>query len=69
MCASSTPSIVSALAGSMAVRVLDGVGPLPGPVHGSLLVTDFWDNVCAGARGLRRDKGAPPAGGSEAAYH
>ena len=34
---------------------------------GRLLVTDFWDNVCAGAaRGLRRDKGAPPAGGSEA---
>jgi hypothetical protein len=36
---------------------------------GRLLVTDFWDNVCAGARGLRRHKGAPPAGGSEAAYH
>jgi len=36
---------------------------------GRLLVTDFWDNVCAAARGLRRDKGAPPAGGSEAAYH
>src|SRR3954447_1544478 len=35
---------------------------------GRLLVTDFWDNVCAGARGLRRDKGAPPAGGSEAGY-
>jgi hypothetical protein len=34
-----------------------------------LRVTDFWDNVCAAARGLRRDKGAPPAGGSEAAYH
>ena len=33
---------------------------------GRVLVTDFWDNVCAGARGLRRDKGAPPAGGSEA---
>ena len=36
---------------------------------GRLLATDFWDNVCAAARGLRRDKGAPPAGGSEAAYH
>src|SRR3954463_9316208 len=36
---------------------------------GRLLVTDFWDNVCAAARGLRRDKGAPPAGGSEDAYH
>ena len=35
---------------------------------GRLLVTDFWDNVCAGARGLRREKGAPPSGGSEAAY-
>jgi hypothetical protein len=34
-----------------------------------MLVTDFWDNICAGARGLRRDKGAPPAGGSEAGYH
>jgi hypothetical protein len=26
-------------------------------------------HICAGARGLRRDKGAPPAGGSEAGYH
>src|SRR3954452_22195865 len=40
-----------------------------GNADGRLLVTDFWDNVCAAARGLRRDKGAPPAGGSEAAYH
>src|SRR5919109_2583097 len=36
---------------------------------GRMLITDFWDNICAGARGLRRDKGAPPAGGSEAGYH
>src|SRR5688500_14076930 len=36
---------------------------------GRQLVTDFWDNVCAAARGLRLDKGAPPAGGSEAVYH
>jgi hypothetical protein len=34
-----------------------------------MLITDFWDNLCAGARGLRLDKGAPPAGGSEAGYH
>jgi hypothetical protein len=40
-----------------------------GNEDGRLLVIDFWDNVCAAARGLRRDKGAPPAGGSEAAYH
>src|SRR3954468_3145342 len=36
---------------------------------GRTLITDPWDNICAGARGLRRDKGAPPAGGSEAGYH
>ena len=36
---------------------------------GRQIVTDFWDNVGAAARGLRRDKGAPPAGGPEAAYH
>src|SRR5215218_4131968 len=36
---------------------------------GRQLVTDFWDNVCAAARGLRLDKGAPPAGGPEALYH
>src|SRR4051794_35752417 len=36
---------------------------------GRVLVTDFWDNICAAARARRRDKGAPPAGGSEAAYH
>jgi hypothetical protein len=39
-----------------------------GDGDGRLLVTDFWDNVCAAARGLRREKGAPPAGGAEAAY-
>jgi hypothetical protein len=36
---------------------------------GRMVITDPWDNVCAAARGLRRDKGAPPAGGSEAGYH
>jgi hypothetical protein len=36
---------------------------------GRLLVTDFWDNICAAARGLRRDKGAPPAAGPETGYH
>src|SRR4051812_45621540 len=39
-----------------------------GDGDGRRVVTDFWDNVCAAPRGLRRDKGAPPAGGSEAAY-
>src|SRR4051812_49699124 len=29
----------------------------------------FGDNIGAGARGRRRDRGAPPAGGSEAGYH
>jgi hypothetical protein len=36
---------------------------------GQTRVKDPWDNICAAARGLRRDKGAPPAGGSQAAYH
>jgi hypothetical protein len=36
---------------------------------GRMEVVDPWDNVCAAARGLRRDKGAPPAGGSEAGYY
>jgi hypothetical protein len=35
---------------------------------GRIRITDAWDNVCAAARGLRREKGAPPAGGSESGY-
>jgi hypothetical protein len=31
-------------------------------------VLDPWDNICAAAKGLRKEKGAPPTGGSEAAY-
>jgi hypothetical protein len=31
-------------------------------------VLDPWDNVCAAAKGLRREKGAPATGGSEARY-
>jgi hypothetical protein len=36
---------------------------------GHMRITDHADNVCAAARGLRRDKAAPPAGGPEAGYH
>jgi hypothetical protein len=31
-------------------------------------VLDPWDNICGAAKGLRNEKGAPPAGGSEAKY-
>lgn len=31
-------------------------------------VLNPWDNICAAARGLRKEKSAPPAGGSEAKY-
>lgn len=31
-------------------------------------VLDSWDNICAAARGLRKEKGAPATGGSAAAY-
>ncbi len=31
-------------------------------------VLDPWDNICASAKGLRKEKGAPPTGGSEAKY-
>jgi hypothetical protein len=31
-------------------------------------VLDPWDNICASAKGLRREKGAPATGGSMAAY-
>lgn len=36
---------------------------------GKLDVRDDWDNICAAAKGLRGEKKAPPAGGSEEAYH
>lgn len=35
---------------------------------GKMDVLDPWDNICGSARGLRKEKGAPPAGGSEAKY-
>lgn len=35
---------------------------------GRLSVMDPWDNICAAAKGLRKEKGAPPTGGSEAQY-
>ncbi len=36
---------------------------------GRMDVLDAWDNICAAARGLRREKGAPPAGGSQDGYY
>jgi hypothetical protein len=39
-----------------------------GDHDGRLDILNLADNVCAAARGLRADKGAPPAGGSEAGY-
>jgi hypothetical protein len=35
---------------------------------GRMDVLDPWDNICAAAKGLRHEKGAPMTGGSEAAY-
>ncbi|EHN11541.1 hypothetical protein PAI11_15780 [Patulibacter medicamentivorans] len=35
---------------------------------GKMDVLDPWDNICGAAKGLRKEKGAPPAGGSEAKY-
>lgn len=35
---------------------------------GKMEVLNTWDNVCASAKGLRGEKGAPPAGGSEEGY-
>ena len=35
---------------------------------GAARITDPWDNICAAARGLRAEKGAPPGGGSAADY-
>lgn len=35
---------------------------------GRMDVLDPWDNICASAKGLRKGKGAPPTGGSEAKY-
>ncbi|MGE4426928.1 MAG: hypothetical protein AB7G37_10800 [Solirubrobacteraceae bacterium] len=35
---------------------------------GRIDVLDPWDNICASAKGLRHEKGAPRTGGSAAAY-
>lgn len=35
---------------------------------GRMDVLDPWDNICASAKGLRKEKGAPATGGSEARY-
>ncbi|HEX5926439.1 MAG TPA: hypothetical protein VFY45_21585 [Baekduia sp.] len=40
-----------------------------GNADGKTDVLNAADNVCAAARGLRKDKGAPPNGGSEEGYH
>jgi hypothetical protein len=40
-----------------------------GNEDGRMRILDPWDNICAAARGLRGEKGAPPAGGSEQGYH
>ncbi len=39
-----------------------------GNKDGRMDVLDPWDNICASAKGLRNEKGAPPTGGSEAGY-
>jgi hypothetical protein len=36
---------------------------------GKLDVLEPLDNICASAKGLRKEKGAPPAGGPESGYH